>query len=138
MKMKRISKARGFIRLRYGIYFSIFFFICIALFALHNTNDLTRGPEIQVSVISDPQTPSLVIFKGMVERISHLTLNERAISPDQSGVFNEELFLSQGHTIMTIRASDRFNRTITRTIPIYIPNHASKKNKTEENTAGSI
>lgn len=131
MNLIHKSGSRGFVRTRYTIYLSTLLLVLIAGFALYNTSNLILGPTLQASITH--QEGNLLLLEGAVERTSHLEINNRPIASAQNGTFTQELFVSNGHTIITLRARDRFGRSLTHTIPIYTPAYASKKEEHNEN-----
>lgn len=93
----------------------ILFIIIIIGYALFQARSIATGPIIN---IHSPQNgasvdTSLIEINGVAKHISHISMNGRQIFTDDKGVFNEELLLSYGYNIITIRAKDRFNREVT-------------------------
>lgn len=130
-KMK-MSVSRGFIRQKYAVYLSLLFGCLVLAFTLINVQTLLRGPHLDFSIHTDGT--QRVIIEGSVRQASHFSINGRAVAPQRGGAYQEELFVSAGHTIMNLRVRDRFGRSLTKTIPIYIPTYASKE---ENNQKGS-
>lgn len=60
-----------------------------------------------IAVVHEP----IVDIKGYTENITSISLNGKAITTNEAGVFNEPLVLPPGYTIMTIHAEDRYGHT---------------------------
>ncbi len=54
----------------------------------------------------------VVTLEGDAANIARMSLNGRAIYTDESGHFKEEIVLENGYTTATIRAEDRYGRTV--------------------------
>ena len=76
--------------------------------------DFIRGPVIEItspangSGFDDP----IITIEGTAKNISFLYLNGEQIFADQKGYFGEKLLLHPGYNIMTLRATDKFNREV--------------------------
>ena len=94
--------------IRIGI-FSVFF-ILIALYALSRSYDLVLGVKIKNINVTDGATitESVFLIKGTAKNATNLTLNNREISIDQDGNFNETIALLPGYNVISIRAEDKF------------------------------
>lgn len=81
---------------------------------------LVEGPDL---VIASPLSgtlvaESLVEVRGKATNISFLTLNDGAIFTDEAGEFREKVLLSYGYNVMTLKAKDRFGRSVTKTLEL--------------------
>lgn len=131
--MKRtttMTASRGFIRQRYALYLSLIFASVVLIFTLVNVQTLIRGPQLDFSIYTDDT--QRVYIQGSVHHASHFSINGRPVAPERGGAYREELFVSGGHTIMSLRVRDRFGRSLTQTIPIYISTYASKEKDNQE------
>lgn len=73
---------------------------------------LLQGPTI--TLLEEPaivQTERSVVLTGNTRNIARITLNGRQIFTDESGIFEEVLWLENGYTIATLSAEDRYGRT---------------------------
>lgn len=61
---------------------------------------------------------ALVEIRGTARNIVSITLNDRAITTDESGVFSAEIPLSVGYNITKVAVEDRFGRKKERLIEI--------------------
>lgn len=128
----RQSHNRGFVEQRYLTVFFGIFLLSILLFAGSRALPLLSGPRI----VLDTGSPRIkdrgtVQVSGKVYRSTTFTIDNSVVIPDENGTFVKELFLTSGHTIMTLTAADRFGRRVHITIPIYIPNYGTQKNNEE-------
>ena len=60
-----------------------------------------------------------ITITGKVSNMVFLSINERSISVDTKGYFEEKLLLSPGFNIIEIKARDRFKKEVRETIKIY-------------------
>lgn len=89
--------------------FSVFF-IFIIFYAFFIAKDLILGVKIKDVNIKDGATVSDNILKisGNAKNAINLTLNDREISIDQAGNFNETIALLLGYNIISVKAKDKF------------------------------
>ncbi len=86
--------------------------IFIGGYSLYEARNIIRGPILEIfeptdgSAIENP----LIEIKGMAQNISSISINDRAITVDKEGVFNEKLLLSPGYNIIKLSAEDKFGR----------------------------
>lgn len=107
----------------------ILLFMIMALivvgYAYLKTKDYIAGPQITItsptsgSIISNP----LVEIVGIAKNISFISLNDRPIFIDEKGGFKEKLLLYPGYNIMSIKAEDRYKRSIEKTIELILTQH---------------
>jgi len=129
---------RGFIETRLLIGGFSIFLVLVLVFALSRAYGLIQGPVIELNkaVLASEISDGFVVLKGKVYRNAYFAINGRVVAPEQNGNFEERLFLTPGHTIMTIQARDRFDRTTQEIIPIYVPEYASEeKDNSQESSA---
>ena len=132
--MKRRMNDRGFVDTRLLVAGFSLFLLLIILFALSRAYGLVQGPHIELNeeVLYSQIDDGFIVLEGKVYRNAHFEINGRTVAPEQNGNFSERLLLSSGHTIMTIRARDRFDRTTQEIIPIYIPEYASEETSSQK------
>lgn len=94
--------------------------IVVITYTYYKTRDMSRGPTITITspVNGSSVYSSLVKIKGTADNISHLSMNDRKIFTDESGEFTEELLLSSGYNIISIKANDKFERSIEKTLEL--------------------
>lgn len=77
------------------------------------------GPQID---LQNPdaalQTDKMVTVRGHAYNVTELMLNGKMIHSNEDGYFDESLVLSEGYTIMTLYAKDRYGRTTTLSRPL--------------------
>jgi hypothetical protein len=78
------------------------------------------GPQIYLE--SPPSgvgtTTPLTLVKGKVVHTSVLTLNDTPIPIDLEGNFSESVILAPGFNIITLKATDRYNRVVDKKIEL--------------------
>lgn len=87
--------------------------------------NLLRGPVISVEQppVAEASSP-LWTVSGQANRIAYLYLNDAPIFTDEAGHFNQKLLLTPGYNIITVRASDKFEREIVKELQvIYTPSN---------------
>ncbi len=67
---------------------------------------LILSSPINGSVVSE----SLISINGIGKNTKEITLNNRAITIDEAGNFEEKILLSYGYNILEIKAEDRFGK----------------------------
>ncbi|MBU6214844.1 hypothetical protein KGM48_03340 [Patescibacteria group bacterium] len=84
---------------------------------------LIAGPALAVaSPLNNALAPGgIVDIRGTIRRAAELTLNGTPLLHDQNGAFLSTLTFPKGGSILTLRAIDRFGRTITTTRTIFVP-----------------
>ncbi len=98
--------------------FGILFAIIIVGYSAFQAKNLVLGPQV---TITEPRNGSsvpheIVTIRGEARNISAISLNDSPIFITNTGLFEEKLIAPPGYSIMTLRASDRFGRSITRYI----------------------
>ncbi len=99
---------------------SILFLIGYGVF---NSRFLIKGPEITISGLDETgksiKTESRDFsLKGTAVHSSYITINDRPISVDQTGNFNEKLLLSNGVSIIDVYARDKFGKEIRKKVDV--------------------
>lgn len=83
---------------------------------------LIEGPALSAAVTADASsTPGVVTLSGTATRIAELALDGSAILTDEHGNFSRLIVLPRGASIMTLTATDRFGRSITKSETVYVP-----------------
>lgn len=83
---------------------------------------MIRGPSIELTSPTSTNletTESLFMVSGLAYNTVSLSLNERKISIDTKGFFEEKLLLSPGFNTIEIRGKDRFKKEVVQTIRVY-------------------
>jgi len=94
------------------------FLIFIMIFAFLRSKDLIFGIKIKdVNINNLPaQTntkieDNVIKIKGNAQNAINLTLNDKTISIDQKGNFEETIALFSGYNIVSIKAKDEFGNS---------------------------
>lgn len=99
--------------------------------------DVLRGPRIDIAT---PQsgyatTTQMIAVAGKVLRGNLFFINNATTTIDLDGNFNEQLLLSSGYNIMTLKARDRYGRTRSEVIEmILVPKVATSTNTSTATT----
>ncbi len=98
--------------------FSVFLLIIYGLF---NARNILLGPKIEIFYPSkESETENnMTEIKGRAQNIIFLSLNERPISVDTEGYFEEKMLLSVGFNTIEIKAKDRFKNEVIEKLKIY-------------------
>ncbi len=88
--------------------------VCVAIagYTCYEARNLVLGPILQIEQpISGMSTKQPIVeIHGTARNITSITLNDRPITTDESGVFKEEITLSPGYNITKVTGKDRFGR----------------------------
>jgi zona occludens toxin (predicted ATPase) len=92
-------------------------------YGLFNSRFIIQGPEIIISGLDASgkiiQTDSKDFsLQGNAIHSSYITVNNRPISIDETGNFNEKLLLSNGISIIDIYARDKFGKEVRKKIDV--------------------
>jgi hypothetical protein len=96
----------------------IVFFVLLLLYTLFQARFLILGPVIYIDSPYDGELEptSVIIIKGRAKNIAYISLNDRPIFIDSNGNWSEKYALSEGLSIITLKASDRFGRKTEKTV----------------------
>ena len=88
-------------------------FIGIAIFVFFNSRELIWGIKIKnVNLIDNLKiSQNTLQVTGLAKNAVKLTLNDREISIDQAGNFNETTVLLPGYNVLRIKAQDKFGNS---------------------------
>jgi hypothetical protein len=94
--------------------------VLIAGYGGFRAKDIFFGPQLSVispaSGITTDESPIKV--HGTAKNISFLSLNGKKIFADESGAWSEKVLLAKGYNRVTIKADDRFGRTVSKTLEL--------------------
>lgn len=95
--------------------------LLLVVYGFFNARNLIMGPAIELfSPVQDIETKeNSLLVKGVAKNVTFISLNEKPISIDKEGLFEEKLLLSPGSNIIQLKARDRFKKEITRTVRVY-------------------
>ncbi len=113
---------------------AVFIALIVIGYAYFATKDYIAGPQISItsplngSTVSNP----LIEVVGTTKNISFISLNDRPIFVDEKGNFKEKLLLYPGYNIMSVKAEDRYKRTVEKTIELILTPQEGGGNKNPE------
>jgi len=88
-------------------------FLFIIIYAFFRSKDLIFGVKIKNVNLNDgvKVTENIQKITGNAKNAIELTLNDREVSIDQQGNFNETISLLPGYNIINIKAKDKFGNS---------------------------
>ena len=86
---------------------------------------LILGPQVKITYPKSNQSVEspLVVLEGTAHNVSYISLNGRQIFTDERGHWQEKLLVSDGLSIMSVEAEDRFGRKTEKQITIVFNQH---------------
>ena len=91
-------------------------------YGIFNARNLLIGPTIEIfsptKNIIETSNQTLTV-SGKAQNIAFISMNEKPISINTEGLFEEKLLLSPGSNIIEIRARDRFKKETKEIVKIY-------------------
>jgi hypothetical protein len=95
--------------------------VLLVSYGIFNARNLLLGPTIEIFTSANNSETGNNVFtiNGRAKNIAFISLNERPISVDTDGIFEEKLLLSPGANAIEIKAKDRFKNETKKTLNIY-------------------
>ena len=89
-------------------------------YAYFRTQDYLNGPQVIILAPQNGETTHapLLTIQGQTKNIADISLNDRKIFTDKEGLFTEEILLHSGYNIITIMATDKFNKDVKKRIEV--------------------
>lgn len=111
---------RGLTKLYFKIFLISIFLFLILGYAFYQSKNILTGPVVNITEPQNGQTihSQLIDVIGASKNIKKITLNDRLIEIDESGVFSEKLLLSEGYNIIKISAWDKFGKKTEETLEL--------------------
>lgn len=130
-KMEKYNFEKGFNVKRLIVFLGV---LVILGYGLFNARSLIMGPTLEIfSPTKDLETSENPInIKGQVKNATFVSLNEKPISVDTEGFFEEKLLLSAGFNTIQLKAKDRFKNEVVKNIKVYYIQSTSTKETLEE------
>ncbi len=102
-------------------------------YTYYRVKDFAYGPKIIITSPINGITVDDVLLEisGNATRISYFSINDRQIFTNEAGNFKEKLLLFPGYNIISIKASDKFDRKIERTLEVVYRAPKKEPPKTE-------
>jgi len=97
------------------------FLVGLVAYSIFNSRIFITGPQINVLSPENGATVTespLIKVSGTAENISFIELNGKRINVNEEGKFNEPTLLYPGYNIVTIIATDKFNRSVEKKIEL--------------------
>lgn len=94
----------------------------IGSYSLYQGRFLIFGPQVWVDNLKDGETVSspVVTLTGRAKNVAWLTLNDRQIFMDEEGRWSEKLVVSEGLSIITVKARDRFGHEVNKNLQVVL------------------
>jgi len=94
------------------IIIALLILVGIGGYAFYESRNLLRGPVITIDqpVTGATFNSPITDIKGRVQNMVQISMNDRKISVDESGNFQEKYVLSNGNNVVKVTAEDRFGR----------------------------
>lgn len=111
---------RGHIKLYLKISLTLLFISLISGYAFYQARNVVAGPVIAISEPQNGMTTNQKFIKitGVARNSKKVTLNDRLIEIDETGVFRERLLLSEGYNILEVSAWDKFDKKTEKIIEV--------------------
>lgn len=89
------------------------FAIFVVVYGFFRSKDLIFGVQIKDVNVADGAkvADNIIKIKGNAKNAVNLTLNDREISINQQGNFDETIILFSGYNIVSIKAEDEFGNS---------------------------
>lgn len=104
---------------------TILIFGCAVVgYVYFRSKDYRNGPVVSISY---PQNGATVVsavteVSGIAKNVSSISINGKKVFLDERGTLSEKLLLTEGYNIITVKAEDRFRRSIEKKLElIYHP-----------------
>jgi len=112
------------------------FLVSLVGYAIFNSRIFIAGPQIDILKPENGSTISespLIRISGSARNISFLELNGKRINVNEDRKFDEPTLLYPGYNIITMLATDKFDRIVEKKIElVYIEDDLNKETGTEE------
>lgn len=119
---KIINELPAYKGVRIKLIITILLILFIISYGAFNARNMILGPSIEIfdPILKESEVKENVItVKGKATNVTILSINERTISIDTKGLFEEQLLLSPGFNIIVLKGRDRFRKEIKETIKVY-------------------
>jgi hypothetical protein len=103
-------------------YGSVILLIAIIIgYGIWRSRDLLFGIKLTATGISDGMTTteSLLDFSGTAHHANGITVNGETVPLSGDGEWHDTIALLDGYNVVTVTATDRFGRTISKTYRVY-------------------
>lgn len=92
----------------------------IGVYAYFQSREFLSGPQVIITHPADGSsfTDRVIAVSGTASNIAYLSLNDSPIFVDAKGIFQEKFILLPGYNIISIKAKDRFGKTVEKTLEL--------------------
>ena len=89
-------------------------------YSLYEAKKLVTGPNITLTYPLNGATvsDSLLPITGIAKNTTNISLNDKKIYVDEKGNFNEQVLLSYGYNVVSVKAEDKFGRSTEKTLEV--------------------
>ena len=95
--------------------------IGVFVYAFFRSQVFLFGPMLEVEYPKPHEkVPQVFTLVGHVSNITYLSVNDRRIFPDENGLFEQDLALPAGYTIVELYAHNRQKRERIIHLPLYV------------------
>ncbi len=96
-------------------------------YSFYESRNIRKGPVLEVFEPTDGSAieKPLIEIKGATQNVSSISMNDRLITIDKDGVFNEKILLSPGYNIIKLSASDKFGRRTEKMLELVLTENKS-------------
>ncbi len=99
----------------------VILFIVFAAYAGFQARFLVLGPQLKILTPENGSSvSSLVNIEGIAKNAAWITLNGRQIFTDKNGFWSEELTISPGTSILTVKTRDRYGREAEKSVQVMV------------------
>lgn len=127
-KMRSNFSIRSYAPLALGLLALVF----LLGYSLLQAYPFLAGPTLSVEAIQKEN--GLTTISGQAKRVSGVWINDLPVPTTEDGQFTVERAYTEGYTVVTVRALDRFGREREKTLTFVTNNHyASQEKRNEKN-----
>ncbi len=104
--------------------------ILLVSYAMYQARFIIQGPQIRITSHTNGLTVGghLITLEGLARNVAWLSLNDRQIFTNDKGAWSEKLLVSEGVSVVTLKATDRFGRKTEEEIELVLPTERSQLN----------
>lgn len=97
--------------------------LLLGAYSLYQARAIIFGPQISIVSHYDGEVVErpLVEVEGHAKNVAWISFNDRQIFTDEEGLWEEKLIVSEGLSIITLKARDRFGRETEKILRLILP-----------------
>ena len=116
----------------------VVFFLLVLGYGYYEAQGILYGPSISITSDMTEVHDPFVKIRGHADRIASLSMNGKAISVTESGMFEEPYLLSPGYNRIVLSARDKYGRTRSRALEIVYTPSATSSSDTTTSASSSL